>query len=48
MYQFFAAKVARNEKYYKQLRPRHPPIKEFKWINLNSILQLNEASLPHV
>ena len=39
----FAAKVASNGKYFKRDHVT-PLLKDMKWINFNSILELNEAS----
>ena len=42
----FSAKVASNEKYSKRDHVT-PLLRDLKWINFNSILQLNEASLMY-
>ena len=42
----FAAKVASNGKYLKRDHLT-PLLKDLKWINFNSILQLNEASFMY-
>ena len=42
----FAAKVASNGKYLKRDHVT-PLLRDLKWINFNSILQLNEASFMY-
>ena len=46
MYINFAAKVASNGKYLKRDHVT-PLLRDLKWINLNSILRLNEASFMY-